>query len=151
MIDISPLVSPSIAVWPGDVAFSRDVALDMNNGDNLTLSAITSTLHLGAHTDAPNHYAADGEGISSRPLERYYGPAQVIEARVERGARLAGRRGPALHGRAVSSRLQDRLGHHSPASRGGVAAARARKSRAWSRRRRYCERGATVATDGKIM
>ncbi len=88
MIDISPLVSPSIAVWPGDVAFSRDVALDMNNGDNLTLSAITSTLHLGAHTDAPNHYAADGEGISSRPLERYYGPAQVIEARVERGARI---------------------------------------------------------------
>ena len=88
MIDISPPISPSIAVWPGDVPFSRDVALDMKGGDNLTLSALTSTLHLGAHTDAPNHYVADGEGIASRPLERYYGPAQVIEARVERGARI---------------------------------------------------------------
>lgn len=89
LIDISPLISPSIAVWPGDVAFSRDVALDMKSGDNLTLSALTSTLHLGAHTDAPNHYVKEGEDIASRPLERYYGPAQVIETRVNRGARIA--------------------------------------------------------------
>jgi len=88
IIDISPVLSPSIAVWPGDVALSRDVALDMNEGDNLTLSALTATLHLGAHTDAPSHYVADGEDIASRGLERYYGPAQVIAVRVERGARI---------------------------------------------------------------
>lgn len=89
IIDISPRVSPSLAVWPGDVSFSRDVALDMNTGDNLTLSAITTTLHLGAHTDAPNHYVTEGEDIASRPLEHYYGPAQVIAVDVERGARIA--------------------------------------------------------------
>ena len=88
IIDISPLLSPSIAVWPGDVALSRDVALDMKAGDNLTLSALTATLHLGAHTDAPSHYVADGEDIASRGLERYYGPAQVIAVTVARGARI---------------------------------------------------------------
>jgi arylformamidase len=88
IIDISPRVSPSIAVWPGDVPFSRDVALDMNSGDNLTLSAMTATLHLGAHTDAPSHYVTEGADIASRPLERYYGPAQVIEVDVARGARI---------------------------------------------------------------
>lgn len=88
IIDISPRVSPSIAVWPGDVPFSRDVALDMNAGDNLTLSAMTATLHLGAHTDAPSHYTAAGGDIASRSLERYYGPAQVIEVDVARGARI---------------------------------------------------------------
>lgn len=88
ILDISPQVSPSIAVWPGDVPFSRDVALDMRTGDNLTLSAMTATLHLGAHTDAPSHYLTEGDDIASRPLERYYGPAQVIEVHVDGGARI---------------------------------------------------------------
>ncbi len=52
--DISPLVTPEIAVFPGDTAFRRHVLLDMNKGDNLTLSSMTTTLHLGAHADAPS-------------------------------------------------------------------------------------------------
>jgi arylformamidase len=88
LIDISPVLSPEIAVWPGDVPFARDVALDMKEGANLTLSSITSTLHLGAHTDAPNHYDRDGEDMAARPLDRYFGPAQVIEVKVARGARI---------------------------------------------------------------
>jgi arylformamidase len=88
LIDISPVLSPEIAVWPGDVPFVRNVALDMQEGANLTLSSITSTLHLGAHTDAPNHYARDGEDMAARPLDRYFGPAQVVEVKVARGARI---------------------------------------------------------------
>jgi len=88
LIDISPTISPRIAVWPGDVSFSRDVALDMTDGANLTLSAITTTVHVGAHTDAPNHYARDGQDIAARDLERYYGPAQVIRVDVPPGNRI---------------------------------------------------------------
>ena len=51
LIDISPMVHPGVAVWPGDVPFRREVALDMRAGDNLTLSAITTTVHVGAHAD----------------------------------------------------------------------------------------------------
>ncbi len=49
--DISPTIHKGIAVWPNDTAFSRNVLLDTNDGKNITLSSITTTLHLGAHTD----------------------------------------------------------------------------------------------------
>ena len=88
LIDISPLVSERLAVWPGDVPFSRSIALDVEKGDNITLSALNSSVHLGAHTDAPNHYAKDSAGISTRPLELYYGPCQVIRVDLPRGSRI---------------------------------------------------------------
>ena len=86
--DISPLLSPRIAVWPGDVGFSREVSLAIDGGDNIDLSAIRTTVHLGAHTDAPNHYLRGGEGIAARDLDLYFGPCQVITATVGRGERV---------------------------------------------------------------
>lgn len=83
--EISPLVNEGIGVWPGDVAFSRQVALDMSKGDHLTLSAVTSTVHLGAHADAPSHYRKDGEPIHLRNPLLYYGDCQVIQVQVPRG------------------------------------------------------------------
>lgn len=88
LIDISPLVSARVAVWPGDVPFSRTVALDMEQGDNLTLSAMTTTLHVGAHCDAPNHYTVGGEDVASRNLGMYYGPCQVLSVEVKRAERI---------------------------------------------------------------
>jgi arylformamidase len=88
IIDISPLVSVRIGVWPGDTPFSREVLMDMQAGDNLTLSTIRSTVHLGAHTDAPNHYQKEGSGIAARDLDYYYGLCQVIRVDLPRGERI---------------------------------------------------------------
>ena len=88
LIDISPPIGSDIAVWPGDVPFSRNMASDMKEGANLTLSSMTTTLHLGAHADGPNHYALDGSGIGERSLELYYGPCEVITVTVPRGDRI---------------------------------------------------------------
>ena len=88
IIDISPLVSERLAVWPGDVPFSRSIALDVEKGDNITLSALNTSVHLGAHTDAPNHYAKNSAGIATRPLELYYGPCQIIRVELEQGSRI---------------------------------------------------------------
>jgi arylformamidase len=88
LIDISPVLSPRVAVWPGDVRFSRVVALSIEQGANIDLSAIHTTVHVGAHTDAPNHYAAGGIGIGDRPLEPYYGPCQVVHVDVGRNERI---------------------------------------------------------------
>ena len=88
LIDISPHVSAAIAVWPGDVPFSRSVACDMKDGAHMTLSAIETTLHVGAHADAPSHYLREGRDISDQDLTLYYGPCQVIRVQVERGARI---------------------------------------------------------------
>ena len=81
-IDISPVLSEKIAVFPGDQTFIRKVSMDMKNGDHLGLSSIQTTLHVGAHTDAPNHYDKNGKGIDQQDLRIYFGPCQVIEAQV---------------------------------------------------------------------
>ena len=60
----------------------------MEGGDNLTLSSITTTVHVGAHTDAPNHYGRGAPGIATRSLERYYGPCEVIAVDVGPGERI---------------------------------------------------------------
>ena len=86
--DISPVISPKTAVFPGDQPFERDVLLDFKNGDNLVLSNIRATLHLGAHTDAPSHYHAQGQTIDERPLEVYFGLCQVISVKKSKGERL---------------------------------------------------------------
>jgi arylformamidase len=88
LIDISPLLTPQIAVWPGDVPFTREVACAIAEGSNIDLSSFRTTVHVGAHTDAPSHYALRGQAIDERPLERYYGPAQVIHVEIGRGERI---------------------------------------------------------------
>jgi arylformamidase len=88
LIDISPLVSPRIAVWPGDVPYSREIAYDTDQGDHMTLSAIHGTVHLGAHVDAPNHYTPAAPGIGARSLAYYFGPCQVMTVAVSRGTRI---------------------------------------------------------------
>lgn len=86
--DITPLVSPRIAVWPGDVGFTSQVACSIDAGDNIDLSSINTTVHLGAHTDAPSHYLKGGAGISERPLDLYLGPCQVVSTTTAQGARI---------------------------------------------------------------
>lgn len=88
IIDISPAISSKLAVFPGDTPFSRDVQLDTKKGDLFTLSSLNTTVHLGAHTDAPNHYHADGVGIDQRSLNFYLGPCQVIEVSLQRNERI---------------------------------------------------------------
>jgi arylformamidase len=76
--DITPPITKSLAVWPGDTPPRREVVLDMARGDNITLSTLHATVHLGAHADGANHFGKDAPGIDARPLEDYLGPCQVI-------------------------------------------------------------------------
>ncbi len=76
--DITPPITPLLKVFPGDTPPSREVLLDMSRGDPLTLSTWKSTVHVGAHADAPSHYGLDGRTIDQQPLELYCGPCRVI-------------------------------------------------------------------------
>ena len=60
----------------------------IDEGSNIDLSAVTTTMHLGAHADAPSHYAQGGVGIDERSLSLYYGLCQVIHVQIEQGARI---------------------------------------------------------------
>lgn len=101
LYDISPLISPRLAVWPGDTPPSREVLCDLARGDNITLSSLRATVHLGAHADAPNHYVP-GPAIHERDLDLYLGPAQVIRVAVDRGTRILPEH---LHGEVRATRV----------------------------------------------
>jgi arylformamidase len=88
LIDISPAIDAAIRVWPGDTEFVRTINTDMATGANLTLSDIRTTVHVGAHADAPSHYIATGADIASRPLDYYVGNCNVFHVPDVRGRRI---------------------------------------------------------------
>jgi len=88
LIDISPPVDAHIGVWPGDTPYVQRFNAEIADGSNITLSEIHTTVHVGAHTDAPSHYAAGGDDIAARRLDFYIGRCNVLHVSVERGKRI---------------------------------------------------------------
>jgi arylformamidase len=86
--DISPPINALLAVWPGDTPVHRDVALDLANGDSVTLSSLRATVHLGAHADAPSHYGLGAPTIDERPVDLYVGPCRVYHLHTPRSHRI---------------------------------------------------------------
>jgi arylformamidase len=85
LIDISPRLTPDIAVFPGDTSLSRELLLELERGDPVTLSTVRTTVHLGAHVDAPSHYGTGAGSIDELPLGRFVGPCRVLRVDVGRG------------------------------------------------------------------
>ncbi|HYD59324.1 MAG TPA: arylformamidase [Noviherbaspirillum sp.] len=77
--DITPPVSPSLPVWPGDTPFSTATTWEMGDGCPVKVSRITMSTHTGAHCDAPSHYDASGASIDAVALDAYLGPCRVID------------------------------------------------------------------------
>lgn len=101
LFDISPTISQDTDVFPGDTPFSLETLLDYSKGDHLKLSSMHTTLHIGAHADATNHYDPNGQGIDQRPLRAYLGQAQLIDVQLPRGERIYPHH---IAGQAITSR-----------------------------------------------
>jgi arylformamidase len=111
--DITPSITPKLAVWPGDTPASREVLCDIARDDNITLSTLRATVHLGAHADGPNHYGQDAPAIDERSLDYYLGPCQVIRVNVARATHIVPemlpdeiRQLPAVGGSDLTSRAE---------------------------------------------
>mgnify|MGYP005851017639 CR=1 FL=1 len=76
--DISRTISSTLAVWPGDTAFSARQVASLDRGDSVNLTTLTMSAHTGTHADAPWHYLPDGKHPADLPLENYIGLAQVV-------------------------------------------------------------------------
>ncbi|NDE13814.1 kynurenine formamidase [bacterium] len=81
IIDISPVLSESTPVWPGDTPLSRSWLTRLQDGSNIDLSTLTTTVHIGAHADAPSHYAKGAQTMEQVDLEPFLGPCVVVDAR----------------------------------------------------------------------
>lgn len=78
--DISPPVHTGSPVFPGDTAYQQHWSATLGPGCPVNVSAITLSPHVGAHADAPLHYAPGGLPIGEVPLTDFLGPCRVIHA-----------------------------------------------------------------------
>jgi arylformamidase len=92
--DISPPITERLAVWPGDTPLSRETLLDRKRGDNITLSTLRATVHLGAHVDAPSHYGKDAPAVDEWNLNIFLGLCQVVHVHAARREQITSSRLP---------------------------------------------------------
>lgn len=78
--DLSPPVSPSSPIFPGDAPFQLQWTARIGPQCPVNLSAVTTSPHVGAHADAPLHYANEGVAIDAVDLLPYLGRCRVIHA-----------------------------------------------------------------------
>ncbi|MGM9513946.1 arylformamidase [Roseateles sp. DB2] len=78
--DISPLVHPDASIFPGDEPYRLQWTARLSPQCPVNLSALTMSPHVGAHADAPLHYADEAPDIATVDLDAYLGPCRVIHA-----------------------------------------------------------------------
>ena len=78
--DISPPVSTTSPLFPGDQPYAQRWTANIGPGCPVNLSAITMSPHIGAHADAPLHYGDDAPAIGAVDLAPYLGRCRVIHA-----------------------------------------------------------------------
>jgi len=67
--------TPGFATYDGpSIKWRKRVAFDRVGG-----MEITSTLHVGTHLDAPNHFITNAKGIGELPIDFLVGPACVVD------------------------------------------------------------------------
>ena len=86
--DISPPISPATPAFPGDTTYQQRWTAEIGPGCPVNVSAITMSPHVGAHADAPLHYAKDAPAIGAVDLDPFLGRCRVIHA-VDKGAIIA--------------------------------------------------------------
>ena len=90
IIDITPLIEPGVTrVWPGDNPPTREVLCRISEGATVDLSTLRTSVHLGAHADAPSHYGDGARGIDEQPLDLYWGPCEVMRVPGRRDERIS--------------------------------------------------------------
>jgi len=79
-IDISAPIDPKTTpVYPGNTPVKLDFTLNYDKGDKLALSSYTLGAHTGTHVDAPMHFIKGGAPVDLVTLDRFVGPARVID------------------------------------------------------------------------
>src|SRR5688572_10399942 len=78
-IDITTPIAQGMVHWPGDepVVLSRAATIGENDSD-ANVTTLSLSAHTGTHIDAPLHFLADGEDITSLPLDSLIGRTRVI-------------------------------------------------------------------------
>src|SRR6476469_8137859 len=79
LLDVSVLLEPGIATYPGNPAFEISAVNRISAGDSANNSRLVMGTHTGTHVDAPKHFLDDRPGVDALPLDLLIGRARVID------------------------------------------------------------------------
>ena len=81
LIDLTlTLGSPRVSAVPGLIGVTM-VPLQTHESHTRSNTKLTLATHIGTHVDAPYHFHPDGTTVDNMPLERYSGPALLLDLR----------------------------------------------------------------------
>lgn len=77
-IDVTVPLRTGMVQWPGNPPVQVRRVMDLNRGDECTLTALSLGVHSGTHMDAPLHFLRTGVGIDAMPVSAGVGRARII-------------------------------------------------------------------------
>ncbi len=79
IIDITVTLGTEAPLWPGDMAYRREMGDTLAAGCVSDVSRLALSAHAGTHIDSPAHFIAGAPKLDSYPIERFIGPATVVD------------------------------------------------------------------------
>lgn len=79
LVDVSVLLAPGLATYPGNPEFELQPVKRIAQGDSSNVSRLVLGTHTGTHVDAPRHFFDDRGGVDALPLDLLVGRTRVID------------------------------------------------------------------------
>lgn len=83
IIDITRMLEPQTACWPGDTPFQLRWTARIDQGSSVNLSALEGSPHVGTHADSPLHVRQGAPATDALELDAFVGPARVMAVAAE--------------------------------------------------------------------
>ena len=77
--DISLAIEQGLPTWPTSEGFRTRWAMRLDAGDPANVTVLEADVHTGTHVESALHFLADGEPLDRTPIERFVGPALVVQ------------------------------------------------------------------------
>jgi arylformamidase len=77
--DVSLAIGPGLPTWPTSTGFGFRRAMALASGDAANVTVLDMDVHTGTHIESALHFLPDGQPLDGVPLDRFVGPAVVVE------------------------------------------------------------------------
>jgi arylformamidase len=79
LYDLTLTISEDLPVYPGDPPIRLSRLSSIDQGEEANLTYLSSTVHIGTHVDAPDHFLGDGRTVDKIPIDLMVGESLLIE------------------------------------------------------------------------
>jgi len=83
-VDMTLALADGMALFPGLPSFESERSVSAETG--AITRRFASSTHQGTHVDAPRHYDPEGATLGELGVDRWFGPATVLDLREYRGS-----------------------------------------------------------------